>query len=254
MAEIAAPVAPRPAATVLLLRDGTDAAGAASVQVLMLARHAALKFAAGALVFPGGSIDPGDGAIATDPTLCARCDTPPAEAARRVAAIRETWEEAGILLARPQPAAVSRGGDLAQALRAAGLRLAPDLLLPFAHWITPRPMPRRFDTYFYLARAPAGQLAAADGGESVAATWMSPREAVALAEAGQPMVFATEMNLRLLAALGATVDAVFAAAAARRIVTVLPEITTMPDGRLMRIPEEAGYGGSEFFARNPPAI
>lgn len=253
-----APAVPRRSATLLLLRDGQDAAGAPAVQVLMLVRHAAMKFAAGALVFPGGSVDAADAAIAVDATLCPPGTGTADDAARRVAAIRETWEEAGILLADPPAAYASgrppRGGDFAAMLRASGQVLASGALLPFAHWITPLPMPKRFDTMFFLARAPAGQIAEADGAESVSAEWFAPRDALAAAAGGHPMVFATEMNLRLLARLGENVDAVLAAAAQRRIVTVLPEITRLAEGRLMRIPEEAGYGGAEFLAKNPPPM
>src|SRR5258706_13140517 len=150
------PVIPRPAATLLLLRDGP-----VGLEVLMTARHEESGFAAGALVFPGGKVDP------EDSTLRRFC--PGSEALDdvalgfRIAAIRETFEECGILLARRRGASAllsaaefgelrrhhGEAGDaprFAALVAAAGLELAADVLVPFAHWITPVDRPKRFDT------------------------------------------------------------------------------------------------------------
>ena len=169
MTEIAAP---RPAATVLLLRDG-----AAGIEVFMQVRHQDMKFASGALVFPGGRVDPEDHALAADgvrsPVTVGR---DPLAGALRVAAIRETFEESGVLLARPRgearliPIERLRGldaarRDFAQMLADEDLVLAVDLLVHFAHWITPVHNPRRFDTHFFALAAPEDQLAAHDGNE-----------------------------------------------------------------------------------------
>ena len=260
---MAAPVPARPASTVMLLRGGAEA-----MEVLMLGRTKGASFAAGALVFPGGRVDAEDAAIAADPALFgphgARWADNPEEAARRVAAIRETFEEAGILLARPHgapqdappiAAAPAPEPDFATLLRAHRLQLAPDLLVKFAHWITPVTTPKRFDTHFYLAQAPAGQTAAADGGETVSALWIEPAAAVAAAQAGtHPIVFPTQMNLALLDRLATTAEQAMAVALQRRIVTVTPELLRItPEGRLIRIPPEAGYGGPDLLVTNMPS-
>jgi 8-oxo-dGTP pyrophosphatase MutT (NUDIX family) len=176
-------------ATVLLLRDRP-----AGLEVLMITRHAEAVFASGALVFPGGRLDAEDAA----PALLARCRAVPGEDAARMAlrvcAIRETFEEARLLLARELGRAdvvsaaalaaiearlhaeLGRAPNFTELVIEGGLELATDLLVPFAHWITPKPRPRRFDTYFYLAPAPDAQEAAHDGEEAVASIWTRPRK------------------------------------------------------------------------------
>ena len=156
-------VVPRPASTILLLRDGPSR----EIEVFMMVRHYEIDFNSGALVFPGGSVDPGDYAIAADPARCA-ADAATDERGRalRVAAIRETFEESGILLARPRGSKAlidaKRAGEIEAAHRAAlcegkttfrevltvsGILLALDELVPYAHWITPEGVPKRFDTW-----------------------------------------------------------------------------------------------------------
>ena len=161
----------RPAATIMLLRDGPD-----GIEVFMVVRHHAIEFAAGALVFPGGRVEESDLELAAGgcPNP-ARLDT---EAlASRVAAIRETFEECGVLLARPlgsdgliDAATLTRLEDQHRAalnagsigfdavLGSEGLLPAPDLLVHFAHWITPSTQPKRYDTHFFLAEAPIEHL------------------------------------------------------------------------------------------------
>ncbi|WP_308237961.1 hypothetical protein [Phenylobacterium sp. J426] len=103
-------------------------------------------------------------------------------------------------------------------------------------------MPKRFDTWFYAVRAPENQLAACDGRETVDAEWIAPREALDLAEAGQrTVIFPTRMNLQLLGEAKSAADAV-ARAAARRLVPVLPQVETRPEGRVLVLPPDAGYG------------
>jgi 8-oxo-dGTP pyrophosphatase MutT (NUDIX family) len=220
---------PRPAATVLLLRDGPP-----GIEVFMQVRHQDMAFASGALVFPGGRVDPEDHVLAADADLSpatARLD--PLAGALRVAAIRETFEESGVLLVRPRGEAalvsgerlrgLSAGeGGFARMLADAGLVLAADLLVHFAHWITPVYRPRRFDTHFFALAAPVDQLAAHDGTESVESMWIAPREAVAGSAAGRfKLVFATLMNLRRLDRYASVAEAL-AAAARARVVTVIP--------------------------------
>jgi 8-oxo-dGTP pyrophosphatase MutT (NUDIX family) len=253
---------PRPAATVLLLRDGAN-----GIEVFMQVRHRDLKFASGALVFPGGRVDPEDHALAADAALSpatAGLDRP--GGALRVAAIRETFEESGVLLARPRGEAalvsaerlrnVSAGAHgFVQMLTDAGLVLAADLLVHFARWITPVHNPRRFDTHFFALAAPVDQLAAHDGTESVESMWIAPRDVVAGSEAGRfKLVFATLMNLRRLDRY-MTVAEALEAAAHTKVVTVTPELVARGEGniRQMRIPAEAGYGGEVFTVDLPPA-
>jgi hypothetical protein len=112
----------------------------------------------------------------------------------------------------------------------------------FARWITPAMMPKRFDTWFYLAIAPDDQLAACDGWETVDAEWIDPAEAIRLGDAGErTVIFPTKMNLKLLAEASDSDDAV-SRARARELVTVLPVVKETPEGRVLAIPDNAGYG------------
>lgn len=246
------------AATVLLLREGS-----AGLEVLMITRHAETVFAGGALVFPGGRLDAEDSA----PVLLRHCRAVPdcdaAQMALRVCAIRESFEEARLLLARirgyetlltgAELAAVERGlrdklgraPDFNELVIEGGLELATDLLVTFAHWITPKIRPRRYDTYFYLAPARPEQDALHDGHEAVDSVWVSPAQAAVDGAAKRvKMIFATRFNLLKLAR-SATPAAAYAAARADRIVTVCPEFRETPTGTMWCIPIEAGYGVAE---------
>ncbi len=253
----------RPAATILLLRDG-----AAGLEVFMVVRHHAIDFASGALVFPGGRVEDSDHAHAA--AIGAK-DV--ATMAFRLAAIRETFEECGVLLARPQDddALIDAGrlrlvedqhrarlnaGEIGfdTILEAHALRPAPDLLVHYAHWITPAHQPKRYDTQFFLAEAPAEHVAIHDGHESVDSIWITPQAALDGTEAGTyKLVFATQMNLAKLAR-HATVAEAMDAARASTVVTVQPRATKIDETRRkLLIPIEAGYGGSEFIVDLPPA-
>ncbi len=259
---------PRLAATVMLLRDGPR-----GIEVFMQVRHEAMNFASGALVFPGGRVDEDDYALGRDAGLCPNPEgIAEEELGFRVAGVRETFEECGILLAHQAGtgAAISperldefnaryrlaSGGhsiDLAAMLRAEGLTLRPHALVPFARWITPVTRPKRFDTVFLLARAPENQLGLHDGTESVESLWLAPERAIADGEAGRfNLMFPTMMNLRKLGR-AATVEEALAAARQSRIIPILPEMVGKGPGnkRRMRIPEEAGYGGSLFEIESP---
>jgi hypothetical protein len=132
-------------------------------------------------------------------------------------------------------------------LEAENLELVCEALVPFAHWITPIFLPKRFDTYFYLAVAPAEQIAVHDGKEMVESVWLKPADALAQTETRQrTMVVATSLNVRRLGASTCIADALHAAKT-QPIVTVLPElIPGRENERVMRIPAEAGYGVTEF--------
>jgi 8-oxo-dGTP pyrophosphatase MutT (NUDIX family) len=219
----------------LLVRDGPD-----GLQVFMMVRHHKIDFASGALVFPGGKLDPEDYALAPGDI----------DRASRVAAVRETFEECGVLLARPRGggalASVARPAGFRETLEAENLEPALEALTPFAHWITPPILPKRFDTRFYIVAAPEGQTAAHDGGEAVDSVWIEPAKALAeAAEGRRTLVLATRLNLELLGQ-SASAEAAIAAAAARPLVTVEPLPTKTATGYRMTIPLEAGYGGPDF--------
>jgi 8-oxo-dGTP pyrophosphatase MutT (NUDIX family) len=253
----------RPASTVLLLRDGT----AGEIEVFMMVRHHQIEFNSGALVFPGGSVDRSDKEIAGQPELYAGEQGADVEALGfRIAAIRETFEESGILLARPKGSSAlidaGRARQIEAAHRAAlcegkttfldvvtgnDLALALDALVPYAHWITPEGMPKRFDTWFFLAMAPPDQLGAHDGKESTDSIWVSPREALAGGDSGRfKLPFPTTRNLIRLGKQ-ATVARALGDAKGMDIVTVMPVMTRTADGtRQLRIPRAAGYDGEVF--------
>ncbi|MBX6369927.1 MAG: NUDIX domain-containing protein [Rhodospirillales bacterium] len=246
-------VRPRLASTVLMLRDGAQ-----GLEVLMVTRNLAVEFASGALVFPGGRIDPADSGLADRCRPFSGSDDQ--SLALRVAGIRETYEEAGILLARRAGADALMTGQELAALEAAletelgrkatfldlavsgRVELATDLMVPFAHWITPAGLPKRYDTHFFVAPAPPDQAVSHDGFEAVETRWISPQEALAAAESGRAtVVFATRLNLMKLGEHD-SVAAALAAARRGRIVTVCPEFADGPSGKILRIPAEAGYG------------
>lgn len=244
------PVEAHPAATLVLIR-----AAAAGLEVLMATRNDASGFAAGAFVFPGGRIDAGDAALTGGRD---------ADAAGRVAAIRETWEECGLLLARRRGAALvvraadvemlraNHGDAFAPLVAGAALDIAVDLLVPFAHWITPRDRPKRYDTMFFLAPFESDQTPCCDGHEAVDAYWVRPADMIARAAAGaSKLVFATRMNLMKLSR-ASNVAAAVKAARTEQIVTVVPEIAETAQGTVFRIPIEAGYGVTEVPATGIP--
>jgi 8-oxo-dGTP pyrophosphatase MutT (NUDIX family) len=257
-------VAPRAASTILLLRD--SAKDRAEIEVFMMVRHYEIDFNSGALVFPGGSVDKDDKEIIAEPALYAGGEGLDASALNfRIAAIRETFEESGILLARPRGSKTlvdaKRAGEIATAYRAAlceskttfakiladnAMSLALDELIPYAHWITPEGMPKRFDTWFFLAAAPPQQAGAHDGKESTDSIWVSPREALEGGESGRfKLPFPTTRNLiRLGKQQG--VKAALDDARGKPIVTVMPVMTRLKGGRQLRIPLEAGYDGEVF--------
>ncbi|WP_432928698.1 NUDIX hydrolase [Microbispora sp. CA-135349] len=247
-----APVPARDAATVVLLRDDP-------LEVYLLRRKATMAFAAGAYVFPGGSVDPRD----ADHTV-AWAGPPPAEwgevfragesTARGLvcAAVRETFEESGVLLAGPSAdtvvtdttgagweadrlALIARTLSFAEFLDRRGLVLRSDLLKAWAHWITPVVEPRRFDTRFFVAALPSGQRTRDVGGEASGVAWMRPRDALAAARAGTArMLPPTFRTLTEMAAFESIGD-VFACP--RSITTVQPEPAEVDGRMVLMIPQ-----------------
>ncbi len=254
--------AARLAATVVILRDGAQ-----GIEAFMVVRHHAIDFASGALVFPGGKVDGQDAAPAWDDLAPSATAIAPEQRALIVAAARETFEEAGLMLARRRGtqsivtaedahrlaerwrAPLLKGETTFHALmREEGLTLATELMVRFAHWITPEGLPKRFDTHFFLVAAPVVQLGAHDGSESVEGLWIRPQQALDEAEARvRTLVFATQLNLKKLTRYGTVADAV-AATRESRIVTVMPRmLERTAAGRKLQIPAEAGYGVTEVL-------
>lgn len=244
-----------PAATILLLRDGT-----AGLEVFFVQRHHQIEFAAGALVFPGGKLDPRDHDTRLADRVAGSTQLPPLVRALRVAAIREAFEEGGVLLARPrgsddlvdcrrlehlserwrQPLARGEIG-IAEMAAAEDLVLAADRLVFYAHWITPSLMKKRYDTFFYLARAPADQIGRHDGHETVDTAWLTANQALDdQAQGLRQIVFPTRMNLRKLRRW-TDAAAALDAAAATPVVTVEPRQETRGGEAHLVLPAAAGY-------------
>jgi 8-oxo-dGTP pyrophosphatase MutT (NUDIX family) len=258
------PAVPSPAATLVLLRDRPGE----GVECLLMRRHLKSKFAAGDFVFPGGKIeaddDPADAA-----QWCRGFDVK--DAARRLAleeaprtalgywigAIRETFEEAGLLLAvdaegRDVAVGPPRFADYRRAcqtdnrafwsmIRAERLQLATDRLVYFAHWITPEEQPLRFDTRFFAAPAPAGQEASGDDFEMTDLKWLTPREAVEAFRRGEiSLRNPTVKNLLLFDGARDTAHALDRVRD-RPVTTIRPRIVMANGERKVLMPGDPGY-------------
>ena len=246
-------VQPRMASAVMLLRDLPTGQG---IEVFMVRRVIQSDFMPNVYVFPGGSVSKDDYAAelaegVSAPVVASPSDPEGYTAAGhgvRAAAIRELFEEAGVLLAYrngemlPIPeeqvahfdsyrqAFQQRQGSLEKMARAEGLMLATDRLGYFAHWITPEGMPKRFDTHFFVTTAPAEQQAAHDRLETSEGIWIAPAEALARFERDEfPLVFATIYQLRELAAF-ASVKAVLDHCAIHRVPARIP-VLVQEDGK-----------------------
>ena len=261
MTEIA-PAAP--SATILMLRDSPE-----GLQTFMVVRHHQIDFASGALVFPGGKVDPGDFEVGP---FCDGIDNvDEVEVAMMAGAIREAFEECGILLARELNSEALITGErlkllehyrdplnrgevsLKQFLMDEQLRLACDELHHFAHWVTPEMLPKRFDTQFYLAKAPADHIAIHDGHESVDSVWITPDDALKGNESGTyTIIFPTRVNIELLGQSKSTAQAL-QDAANRAVSTILPWPEQREDGNYICIPEDVGYVTTAEKMQAPPA-
>ncbi|MDT0266936.1 NUDIX hydrolase [Streptomyces sp. DSM 44915] len=247
------PVLARPAATVLLLRDGPD-----GLEVFLLRRRLSMAFAAGAYAYPGGSVDPRDtDARAAGPTHDA---VPPAVV---LAALRELFEEAGVLLAGPGPdalvadvtgqdweadrrALVARELSFSAFLAGRGLLPRGGLLRPWARWITPEFESRRYDTWFFAAALPPGQRTRNASTEADHAAWLRPAEAVAGFDRGELLMMPpTAATLRQLLP-HATAAQALAAAAAHDLTPVLARARLDGDEVVLSWP-----GHEEFEKRVP---
>jgi 8-oxo-dGTP pyrophosphatase MutT (NUDIX family) len=248
---------PKQAATVLLLRDGVPA-----LEVYLLRRTRGMPFAGGMTAYPGGGVDPRDGDVET-----AWAGPPPEEwahafgcderTARELvcAAVRETFEEAGVLLAGApdggdvvpdvsgedwearRQALLARELSLAELLADRGLALRSDLLRPFAHWITPPAEPRRYDTKFFAAALPVGQEARHVTGEADEVSWLTPAAALAEMAAGiRPMLPPTIHTLGQLEPFP-DVAAALAGSPPEPLHPISPTFADDPDGRWAVLPD-----------------
>jgi len=253
----------RPAATVMLVRDAPSPSGGTALEVLMVRRNLRSDFVGGAYVFPGGAVDPLDGGAEAEALCAGRTDAQASallgfEAgglAYWVAVVRETFEEAGLLLARRDGGPALLNGDPDEEARFAAerravndgsrrfldlvrderLRLSVGDIHYFAHWITPRGAPRRYDTRFFVAAAPSGQIAAHDAGETIAEVWITPHDALARHRAGEiEIIFPTIRNLQAIGRFTTSAELLDAAERASSAVPVI-EPRVVPDGSGMRI-------------------
>ncbi|WP_030561260.1 NUDIX hydrolase [Streptomyces aureocirculatus] len=272
------PARPRRAATVMLLRDtgapGTTGAsgttGTPGPQVHMLRRRTSMPFAGGAYAYPGGGVDPRDDdhhvRWAGPPRAAWATRLGLDEAAAQAvvcAAVRETYEEAGVLLAGPTPdtviadttgddweadrtALVARDLSFAEFLDRRGLVLRSDLLGAWARWITPEFEPRRYDTFFFVAALPAGQRTRNASTEAESTVWISPRQAAERYDRGELLMMPpTIATLRQLSGC-ATATAALAAAPARDLAPVLAR-ARIADGELV-----LSWPGHEEFTKHIP--
>lgn len=255
----------RDAATVMLVRDGAQ-----GVEVFMLRRNLNSDFVGGAYVFPGGAVDDHDRHENLDPVCRGRSD---AEASLQlgiergglaywVAAIRESFEEAGVLLAYDQADHVIRLDEpgtkerfvehrravdtgerrLVDICEDEHLQLAVDHMYYFSHWITPEGAPRRYDTRFFVARAPEAQEPLHDDHEVIANLWIRPSVALERHRAGQfDLIFPTMRSLQALERFATAADVLAAAEAIQSVPTILPRLVEDSGGYRIVLPGDAGY-------------
>lgn len=238
----------RDAATVILLREGSG-----GLETFMLCRHQRSGFLGGAHVFPGGKVDRSD----MDPTWLGRIDQSPQELVARlgesdpdlglgllVASIRETFEEAGVLMAGVRTgvdlqsvrAELLAGASFIELANAMDIHIEASVLTPYARWITPKMETSRFDTRFFIAVLPESQHASHDGSETTSAAWLEPDEA--LQQMGRGEIKLAPPTVRTLQWLRAFGDAasVIADASSRKPPLVRPEIVTGEAGWFLALP------------------
>lgn len=255
----------RDAATVMLVRDGEQ-----GLEVFMLRRNLNSDFVGGAYVFPGGGVDEHDRHLDLGPICEGRTDDEASALlgiddgglAFWVAAIREAFEEAGVLLAydadgkvldltdddtkarfEAHRAAVDAGERrLVDVCAEEGLRLACDAIHYFSHWITPEGPPRRYDTRFFVARAPENQAYLHDDRETIASTWIRPADALEAHRRKEfDIIFPTIRNLEAIGRFERTDDLLAAAAVIESVPAILPRIVQDGDGMRILLPGDPGY-------------
>lgn len=241
----ASPANPRPAATTVLLRDRTTGSG---VEVLLMRRHRRSGFVPGAWVFPGGRVDPGDSAPSLYERIRGLSSDPDPPAQFWTAALRELFEETGVLLARgksgrwwPDAASHPATEELRRALMEDEMSMMDVLtelevtldasaMVHIAHWVTPVVEPRRYDTHFFAVALPTERTARADPREMTEAAWLDPRTALDRFERGDlPMVFPTIRTLEMLDGHD-SVEHVLSSFRQRRVHTILPRLVRTGTG------------------------
>lgn len=256
---------PRPASTVLTLREAKN-----GYEILMLRRNLGSEFVAGAYVFPGGGVERGDTTELaerrsigmTDASCSARLGIERGGLAYYVAGLRELFEEAGLLIAcdetgseidltnRPlvdrlnaQRDLVNDGSlDFAEFLLREGLYNDLRNVAYLAHWVTPVGMPRRYDTRFFVALAPEGQVAGHDDRETVASRWIRPRDALALHERGEfSLLLPTVRNLRAVAHFDTARDVLEHANALSDVAVIEPRVVDRGGEWSILLPGDDGY-------------
>lgn len=226
-----------PASSILLIRNGRG-----GLEVLMTERAKTMRFAPGALVFPGGKVDAADMQRWRWRRYLNHNRRNLADASFRIAAVRELYEETNILLGETRFEDVIRTKlSFDGLLNVGSVKLKLDEMEPFAHWVTPETVPRRFDTYFFLA-ADDGHVEKHDGVEAVTARWYKPREILAdWANDKVPLMFPTRLNLMKLAR-SSTVTSALQAARQAPVIRVLPRVEMKDEGVNIIIKKSAGYG------------
>lgn len=241
-------VLPKPAATVLVLRDGSE-----GLEVFAIVRHAKSGFLGGAAAFPGGKVDASDEGEAWDALVVGEAPgwpgdpdpLPVSPRALAVAACREALEETALLPSVPGidgdaalglRASLGEARSFATALSERGLRLDLSALVPFARWVTPRAEARRFDAVFFLLGLPSGQVGESDAHETTQGFWARPADLLAKWEKGE--LFMAPPTTRSLEILAASADVASALAAARSqsLRVVMPEFVPSETGGLLALP------------------
>jgi len=249
------PAPAKDSASVLIIRDGDVHPDYGALQILMVKRHRNIKFAGGAYVFPGGKLDMADKALEESDQKASFKNISAEFRGLRYAALREVFEETGLIIGtidgKPIGEALRKTIDdryradfladrmtLAEFLDRTCVTLDMNDCFPFAHWITPKVYPIRFDTRFYLTVAPDGQIPSPDGHEITAVEWMHPMTLVE--ESDGILMFPTMMNLKKLGQAKCVAEAL-ELLTKREIITVTPEVVTGDKVRFRKIPDEAGY-------------
>ena len=271
---------PRDAATVMIIRNQNNS-DSGPIEVFMLKRSVNLDFVGGAYVFPGGAVDSADIEVANDGALSDSRSLFPSEFLRngsdglrfRVAAIRECFEEAGLMMARRSGSSslisLSSAADkllfeayrdalnrkeisFEEILRAEGLLLATEEFYIFSHWITPRGAVRRYDTRFFLAAAPTDQVAYHDNYETVANVWIEPLQAIKQHEAGEfDLILPTVKNLEAISGFANVKEAIEGALAFESIPVIMPRLIRDGTGTRILLPGDYGFGEADEKSLDP---
>jgi len=247
-------------ASILIIRDGEEHPEYGTLEILMVKRHHNIKFAGGAYVFPGGKLDEADRVLENKCEFYADPNIPESFRGMRYAALREVFEETGLIVGKFKGDHVAEQtrkkldeqyrdqfleGNLTleNFLDQSGVTLSLEDCLPFAHWITPEQYPKRYDTRFFLCVAPSGQVASPDGHEIVETKWVKPLDMVL--DAQKTLMFPTLMNLKKIGRSKSVAEAL-RRARNDKIVAIRPELVKGKKGVFRIIPDDVKAQGAEF--------